>query len=147
MEPLAALSLASNIVQLVECGSKIASTSRALKASASGALLETLDLEIITKDLSHVSKRLKQGVRSDALSQPLQEDDQHLLDMCNASVRIADDLSLRLSSLKISDDASALKTVRQAFKIMWSQKELDELQSRLNFIRCQMEFHILISIK
>ncbi|KAH7409648.1 hypothetical protein BKA64DRAFT_720887 [Cadophora sp. MPI-SDFR-AT-0126] len=70
MDPLAALSLASNIIQLVEFGSKIVSTSQKLKASASGALSETIDLEVVTKDLSNISIRLKQGVQSAALSGP-----------------------------------------------------------------------------
>ena len=61
LEPLTALGLAANLLQFIELGIKVTSKTRDIHNSATGALVENLDLEILTDDLSTVARRLRFG--------------------------------------------------------------------------------------
>jgi hypothetical protein len=62
---------------------------------------------------------------------------------------VADELLSRLQKLKVAVDAEhrVWKSFRQASKMVWSKKELDDLSARLSSFRDELQFHILISLK
>lgn len=145
MDPITAFSLAGTIVQFVDFSSKLVSKGYRIYQSANGAFSENLELESITTDLSLLNIRLKTDSKFDCLT----KDDQSLEKLSQHCTSIADELLGRLDKLKIPTDAKyrKWKSFRQALKTVWNKKDLDEMSSRLEALRAQLEFHILVSLK
>lgn len=75
MEGVAALSLAANILQIIDLARKLLSTGSEIYQA--GTTVENGELEILTKDLSLLNSRLRSWARPSPDTQgPLAEDDQ-----------------------------------------------------------------------
>jgi hypothetical protein len=145
MDPLSALSLASCIVQFVDFSSKLISKGHLIYSSANGALIENLDLEVVTCDLSQLTTRL--GLHEKAIC--CTKEDQNLEDLASRCSALAKELLDKLDRLKVDDDVKnrRWKSFRQALKTVWSKKDLDEIAARLAGFRSQLELYILVSLR
>jgi hypothetical protein len=96
MDPLTALSLAGNIIQFVEFGSRLLSTAEELYHSSQGSLVRTL-----------IAKLRKSCPASTIQTEPVQKDGNSLdglKSICDQSASVADELVTKLESLKLKDD-------------------------------------------
>lgn len=104
MDPLTALSVASNIIQFVDFGSRLVSKAHRLYRSADGALTEHIHLEVIITDLGTLLKGLQGKLpehRQPLNNQTVIEDDKALDDLCKRAAEIAEELMRRLEKLMI----------------------------------------------
>ncbi|KAM0550334.1 hypothetical protein ACHAPJ_009005 [Fusarium lateritium] len=112
METLAALLVAGAVIQFIDFGSKLLSSSRQLYRSTDGVTTETLDMKLVTTDLSTLLQGLKQKLpqyRPMTKEKNTSEDDAATDDLCKRCVEIAEELLLRVNKLKLEprDQASS----------------------------------------
>jgi hypothetical protein len=147
MDPLSALSLAGNVVQLVQFGTQIISKFREIHKSTSGATIENWDFENVCRDFQYLNSKLKHSLRG---GQPgcLTEDEHALYIVCEQCMAISDELVTRLNKLKVQGQGQrGWRSFQQALKSVWGKKELDVLAERLSTYRSKMDLHLLLSLK
>ena len=71
---------------------------------------------------------------------------QALENLATESSKVADALIDKLKSLCVSD-VSRFKSLRKAIMTLWSAREIEDLETRLQRMRDALQFRILISIK
>ncbi|KAL5314388.1 hypothetical protein ACEPPN_018814 [Leptodophora sp. 'Broadleaf-Isolate-01'] len=169
-DPLTALSLASNIIQLVDFTSRVVAKCRHIYAD--GALPEHYELHIVTEDVKRTSTKLKQRPpprwplkldkdylkvetdqerkdREEDVAWQEREEEWAFNGLSSTCIKIADELLARLSKHSVPDGIprTKWKSFREALETVWKKKDLDELAARLAEIRNQMAFHILAKFK
>ena len=75
LDPLTALGVASNAVQLIEFSSRIVSRGHQIYKSADGTLAKNLKLEAVTDGLLKANNVLECSLRSYEVTRPLAEDE------------------------------------------------------------------------
>jgi hypothetical protein len=146
LDPLTAISLASNMVQFVDFSGKIISKTRELTKSSHGTTQEAYNAEIVIRDLLRHSEQLKDGVRA-ARATPHTEDDKALEDLCNGCISLSERIIKRLEKLKLGEGAGKRQAFLHALKAVWSQKELESEEAQLATYRSRLEFRVLTSFK
>lgn len=96
-EALAALGLASNIVQFVSFASDLISKSHDISKSANGRFVENLELEAITSTLHKLNHGLSRPVATGASSSPAEKG---LQELCNGCENVTEELLEVVQSLK-----------------------------------------------
>lgn len=108
-EALAAVGLASSIIQFLDFGTRLLLTGRALYHSTEGALQENVDFEKVTMSI----KSFAQKITGDTIS--IHEPE--LRDLAGTCVNLANDLLSLLSRLKIDRTKNRqLEMIRKSFK-------------------------------
>jgi hypothetical protein len=140
LDPITALGVAGNIVQFIDFGLKATSKAREIYRSADGAIQENADLGVVTEDLAAVAKKLetpdKAGMGNDGLDS-----------LCKLCAKAAIELLTALQSLKMSGHKGKVKSARKALKTMWGKKRVEEMKTRLEGYRNELQFHVLVSLK
>jgi hypothetical protein len=147
MDPLTTLSLAGNIIQVIQFGSQVVSKGYRLHKSSAGALCENIDLEAAACTLRRLTVKLQNSL-STGEERPLTEESQVLHDICNDCIRVADQLLAKLDALKIPENnRQGWKSLRQGLKSVLGKNGVDEIASSLSLYRNQLEIHILASLR
>jgi len=142
MDPLSALSVAAAVVQFLDFGGSIlASTFAIYKSSNKGD--GTKDITSITTRLITLNSDLKRSVGFTPASQ-IDEDIVILCQQCN---KAADDLLDALRQLNSASNTNLWNSFKIALRTVWSQGEIDALQSRLEAYRQQICMHILVGLR
>jgi hypothetical protein len=139
-EALAAVGLASSIVQFVDFGSKLLSDGRELYYSAAGVLLENDELETIVVNIKHVSE----AISSNALG----ISDPALRGMTEACLGLASELLVLLQGLKLDGTKNRqLELMRKLWKHIMSKRAIGDINTRLCNLRDQVCFHLNYLLK
>ena len=146
MDPLSALSAASSVVQLVDFISKIASDSYKLYKSDSGELERTAELKQVTTQLVSLNSGLETSLQTQATKANLSQTNQELRDLCIECNSVAGDLIVALKKLQ-GRRSSKWSSVILALRTVWSQDDIDILQSRVDGFRQQIALHILVALR
>jgi hypothetical protein len=123
MEALAAIGLVGNIVQFVDFSQKLISKSIQLYHSCDGALAENTDIEIATKNLLILNKKLKDDATT--------VDDGALQSLCHSCHNAGIDLLMALNKVKVKDRQQPWESVRKALQSVWNKKKIKALEQRL----------------
>ena len=129
LKSLAALGLASNIIQFVEFGYKLFSESRALYKASDKRVEESVELEIIFKALKRLSDDLG-AIPSSTTPQPQAE----LLPLAKRCQTIADELLVALNELQVKGAKGKWQCFRSALKRIWKSQEIEDMARRLDSI-------------
>jgi hypothetical protein len=144
MSELAALGLASNIVQLVAFTSNLVAKGREIYGSADGVLVEFLELEAITNRLEELSSELIPPIiRGRALT----ENERQLRELCDGCRDVSKELLDVISSLKAQGTHKRWNSFRQALHSIWKEGEVQTLSTRLERYRRQIDTTLLVSIR
>ena len=65
MDPLSALSIAGNIIQFIQFGTRVLSNGREIHSSSSGLLAEKSELSAVTQDVKVISRAIKSSLNAD----------------------------------------------------------------------------------
>lgn len=147
LDPLTALGVVSNAVQLVEFSSRIVSRSHKIFKSPDGALTENIELEAITSGLRKVNNLLRESLKSNELHRPLSDEERELKATCEGCETVGIELISALQKLKIEGKHGKWKSFRQGLKSVWSKDEIEDLTNRLEAFRKQLDTHILVSLR
>jgi hypothetical protein len=147
MDFLTTLSIAANVIQIIQFGSQVVSKGYKLHKSPAGALCENADLEAAACTLRRLTVKLQDSL-STGEERPLTEESQVLHDICNDCIRVADQLLAKLDTLKIPENnRQGWRSFRQGLKSVLGKKGIDGIASSLSLCRDQLEIHILASLR
>lgn len=134
-EALAAVGLASSIVQFVDFGSKLLSNGKELYHSAEGVLEENDELETIVVNIKHVSEAISNNALG--ISDPA------LRGMAEACLGLANKLLDLLQGLKLDGTKNRqLESMRKLWKHIMSKRAVGDINARLCNLRDQVCFHL-----
>ncbi|OAP65750.1 hypothetical protein AYL99_01722 [Fonsecaea erecta] len=141
MDPLSALGLAGNIINIVDYSTKVVSRAKQLYGSATGATAENTELETLTKGL----KSLIDQTRNRPAENPPRDrfrlsnaQGSALQGLARQCTQVADELLECLDSVKVRSGRQPLRSATQAVKSIWKQDHIDSLQRRLDRISKQL---------
>jgi hypothetical protein len=143
MDGLSALSGAASVAQFIEFRCSLVSTSKDIYKSAAGASVQRVEVEYATKRLVELSERMRpqanrEGVKDAALQR-----------ICDECISVSNELLSRLEKLKVQEGQKLRKyhSLRMALRSMWSKAAMDDITSRLNAFRKEMDAHMLASLR
>ena len=147
MEPLTALGLASNVIQLIDFGARIVSKSSELYKSSNGRLIQHTDIATTCSDLERLTSKLSESILPHSVTTVLLEDELALYNLSHGCVDVSQQLQDGLNKLQIDGAPSRWKSLRKALKSIWKKERLAELQNRLVEYRDQLDSRILVGLK
>lgn len=148
MDPLTALSLASNDLQVVDFSTRLVSKGYKIYTSADGSLAENVDAEAVTNSLSMLTAKLRRSFKDGEKSPAqLSEDEQSFIRLCEKCSIVADDLLDKCDRVKVTGRYRKWKSARQALKSVTSRGDLERLAKTLEVYRSESTLHITISLR
>lgn len=152
MDPLSALSLAGNILQFIDFGTKLFSKAGELYKSTVGSLAANDQLELVTADLRALISKLRQSLSSEETQEETAQEDKETWSsfnrVCDEAADVADEIILRLGKLRLQDGKfRRLRSILQAVETLWSEREITSLLKRLSSLRIALETRVLFSIR
>lgn len=147
MEPLAALSLAANVVDVVYFSASIVSKTSELYNSTHGQLFEHTDIITTSSDLNRLTTKLSDSIALRAMPSVFSEDDQALQTLCDGCIEVSQELQDGLNRLQTDGSRSKWRSLRKALKTIWAKEHISELQCRLAAYRDQLDSRIIVGIK
>ncbi|KAI2463366.1 hypothetical protein F4781DRAFT_416893 [Annulohypoxylon bovei var. microspora] len=138
MEALAAVGLASNILQLIECGYKVIVMAKELHESGQDATYADENAAFVAQEMQELSLRvMKQLPASD-----LTDDEKALCLLARNCSQLCNKLLVLLDDLKIKKPGRKLDIVTGVLRNMRKRKERDQLQANLDNYRQQLNIQI-----
>jgi RecA-family ATPase len=152
MDPLSALSLAGNVLQFIDFGTKLFSKAGELYKSTVGSLAANDQLELVTADLRALVSKLRQSLSSEETQGEIVQEDKETWSsfkrVCDEAADVADEIILRLGKLRLQDGKfRRLRSILQAVETLWSEREITSLLKRLSSLRIALETRVLFSIR
>jgi hypothetical protein len=161
IDPLSALSVAACVVQFVDFAHRIVSKGRQLYSSPNGALRDNEETETATKHLQSLAETLKESIEEIPPTKraPPARANKRVKDEYRQEVRLrqicaeCDDLSTelmqRLRDLKVpkGEEHRKWRSFRQALKSVWSKKEVDEMATKLDGLRKELDSQVLVLLR
>ncbi|KAN0092287.1 hypothetical protein V8E51_018134 [Hyaloscypha variabilis] len=134
-EALAALGLAANIINFVDFGIRLFSSSRELYQSAEGALKENIELAESASNIRLVVQRITNSI--------IGIDEPALREVAGTCLELADELLEILNGLKVENQKHRkAETLRKSLKGIRSRHKVKDLYDRLCKVREQICFHL-----
>lgn len=147
MAELAALGLASNIVQFVDFGIKLFSEARDIYESAQDGREEDLELETVTVDLKGFARSLHtRGKPSPGNSRPkkLSADELALQKLAISCEKLANELLKLLDDLKVKGQQNRKwKSFKAALRHVRKEDKINKLEERLEKFQRQITTHLV----
>ena len=163
LDPLTALSVAGNVIQLVDFGNKIVNHTLILSRDDGSRSTVVEELNIVTVELKGLCTKLEQSLRDGVLSSSESVGQQSLKKLCNASYMLATELLRKLDFIKAKggkmqarckDEGKCMDgkcgkwhSFMEAVKWAWKEDEILGLKKRLSAMREMMEMHVIISLR
>lgn len=149
MDPLTALSLAGTVVQFVDFGSKLITSS--VQLYKKGELDVHAQATSATNDILDFTIKLRRNLRVPDGSAALTEDDNLLKSICEGCDELAHDLLARLDKLKAPEKnrlgRNIWPTLTAAFLAIWTKEDLADIKERLKEYRRQIDSRIIQSLR
>jgi len=146
-EAIAALSLASNILQVLEFGAKFASTAwkiHNIDHRVPEVLGELTALNTISNNLSDVLQDIRTAPGFTDLASP---SNQGILNLSKECAIFVEKLVNSLNKLYFGDAARKRNAIAAAFMLTWGRDDIRSLQATLNDFRSQLTLSLLVSIR
>lgn len=151
MDPLTALALTCNVMQLIELVWKVTSTCYEIHKSETGALKENTDIEKQSDDLKELMAKLRQPLpvpnptvmptnHSGTLAKPIDN-------IATDLEEITKDLLKELSRLKVDGDINVFKAIKTGIKATWSKHRIEELLDKLKRCQSSLDTYLLVDLK
>ncbi|KAH7145540.1 hypothetical protein B0J13DRAFT_607193 [Dactylonectria estremocensis] len=140
MDPISALSLASNIVQFIDFSSKLIKTAAEVRRSASGATGELDDVAAMGENL----QLLLRGLRTPRVPASAPEDAQRLAALASKCGSVCMELETLVKKIKRKGSTSGAGGFRVAWRVMNQSGKLTSLEKRLDSYRSQILSHIVV---
>lgn len=133
LEAIAAIGLASNIVQFVHFGVSLLSKAHEIRHSASGSLKDHVDLKIISNGFQKCSSGLL--CRSDSIE---------FTGLATRCRNVAGELETMLRKIEGTQHIQRWKSFRQAAKAVLGKNHINEVLSRLERLRGELMLRLVL---
>lgn len=146
MESLAALGVASNIIQIVDFSSRIISRGHELYTSTDGQATGHVVLGSATSNLHTLLEVLN---KSKAQRDPkdLTDADRQLVDLQTRTKSVVDELEGYLQEIQVSTSHRKIASIYQALKSFSTDKDITRMANELSEIRKQVDTVLLVSMR
>jgi hypothetical protein len=145
MDPISALGLASNIIQIVDFAARIISRSYEIYNSTDGQLQDHAILDDAAQNLSELYADLQRSANIN--TRKLDAADKQLLSLKKESEAITKELRKALDKARLKSGPQKWRSIFQALKSVWTEKEISRLATRLDSIRKQVDTALLVSLR
>ena len=142
MDPLSALSVAAAVVQFIDFGGTIIASTYKIHKSR-GKEGEGTDVASIATRLANLNSELERS----ATFSPTSQIDRDIVILCQQCNKAATSLLDALRELNAASSATLWDSFKIALRTVWSQGEIDALQTRLETYRQQISMHILAGLR
>jgi hypothetical protein len=143
MEGLAALSLASNIVQFVHFGAALFSETSKLYHSAAGTSVGHAELGLIAEN----AKKLSVGLEASLAGRCSPEAESNLRSLSGRSKKLADELLIVLEDLRVNAEHRRWESFKQAVKSVRKEKKIDDFKRRLSSLQDGLVLCLLVLVR
>jgi hypothetical protein len=138
MDPFAAIGLAGNIIAFVDFGFKLLSKSKSIHASASGASSHNEDLASLTQHFQNVAANLHVPKSIGSMT----AEEVALRQLATECAGVSTDLLKLLDELKAKNPKSKRESFRAAIRDWRKKDEVNELESKLDRCRHQLNLQV-----
>ncbi|RYO83913.1 hypothetical protein DL766_008287 [Monosporascus sp. MC13-8B] len=148
MEAIAAVGLSSNILQFVELSAKLVRTANELRHDASTS--ENKDHAAIAEHLETITNAVKVSAQEiEGTSAAVSPEEEALLPVAEGCSELAKDLLRRLEACGVGAQRAdkRFNRAKRAFRCMWNKREIDEINTRLQYFRSELGLHMTYGIK
>lgn len=145
MESIAALTLASNMIQVVDFSVRVLSRSHEIYASTDGTLKEYSIVNTASKNLTGLLYNFKDLAPKDARQQNAA--DLQLLELAKRSGELGHKLQALIRKTRPSDTNRKWRSVYQALMSIATDKELMALKDQMHDLRREVDTALLISLR
>jgi len=140
MDPMSALSVAAAVIQFVDFGSRLVSTTYKIYRSPSGQTSKNVALAVIGKDLAHLTSRVEVHAKALRISGE-NTSSETFLRLCNECKEISLELHGALDRLQASGTRKieyAKSSFLVALKTIWSESKVKILEHQMSEARQQV---------
>ena len=147
MDPLTALSLACNVIQVIDFGATMIAKCKELYKD--GASAQSKDIESMAEYLANVSTDLKLPETSPSAESAQQgcQEDEKLAKLAQQCSEIANDLIRELQKLAIQGTHRKRDALLKAVKESWNKTIIESIENRLEQHRKTLNTLILIDLR
>jgi hypothetical protein len=144
-EAIAALSLAANIVQFIDFGTKVLSNGYSLYKSGPGRNVrgENQEIKIITESLNQLVQGLASSKASTNPSSGVSQTEINLSKLAAQCSDIASELLRAVGKLDVQGKAGKWDSFRAALKSVLAESKIEKIRQRLDKFRQEIVVHIL----
>ena len=143
MEAIATLSIACNVLQLLDHGFKSVSLCKQIYAQGSADRFP--DLQEYSTQLANAAEQLQNSV--DMSANPIRKEQQELWNIAQKCVEIARQLRQVMEELSTQEKRKALQAVQLAFKTMRRKSTLAGLEATLSRYQTVLHTRLLVEIR
>jgi len=147
LEPLSAFSVACNVLQIIDFGSKVLTKTIDYRKVANGALSEHRDLRHVLESLKNLNADLQASMPQLAGTKPLSTAETRLLEANAECLRLSNEFIDLLDRLKVKNRHAMLECLRMSIKSLWYREKMDAMESALSQARDNLNIAFLVYVK
>lgn len=148
MDPITAFQVAGTVITFVEFSRTLLNDAREVYKSPSGATSQVVKLGSIAVDLNTVGGHISTSLKCGPASSRTRSDDR-LIKICERCTEMQNELQQALRGLQARGDTKfdfAVSSVATAFRSIWSQSKINDMDRRLREIQSEMTMAVLMSL-
>ncbi|EWZ47128.1 hypothetical protein FOCG_11116 [Fusarium oxysporum f. sp. radicis-lycopersici 26381] len=148
MDPITAFQVAASVITFVEFGRNILTEAREVYQSPSGTPSKVVQLGQVVKDIAAAEDRVSESLIKSAPNCSAASHEK-LLRLCGECNTIKNEFQQALTRFQARGNNKlnhAVSSVSVAFKTIWSQSKIDELDQQLRRIQSEMTMAVLMSL-
>ncbi|KAK6070516.1 aflatoxin b1 aldehyde reductase member 2 [Seiridium cupressi] len=142
-EAAAALSLAANILQMVEYGAGFVATAWKLWKSGSEGVM---GLDLLSQNLKNVSQQLQTDLSSPS-AEPEEASGYGMFELAAECLKTTQEMLGTLNSLGLPTGGRKREAVKATFKLKWKMEDIRALQAKLEGFRSQLTLNLVASLR
>lgn len=147
-EAVAGLSLAANILQVLDFGKQFLCAAWAIYRSGAEGIDLLSDLQSITNDFESVLGELQGGAARDrALRSAKGDDDDGIFLLAEKCAAVLSEMLQSLAKIGAPGKGRKRDAVKTAFKLAWKKGDIETLQKRLEQFRDELNLHLVFSLR
>jgi ankyrin repeat protein len=151
LDPLTALGLAGNLIQVIQFSYDIVSEGNKIYHDSGTVLSQNKTAEEVAADLSELTQSLKAKQEEWRVSHgrtALEPDETRLRNVCDRCVEVAYELQIQLNKLKAKDGrGKRLRSYKQALISVWRKDAIEEIAARLKRYQEELDTRVLLGIR
>lgn len=148
MAELAALGVASSILQVVDFGAKVVKTAYKLAKTPGDALDENVELEALATEQNAIAERLQSSLESRSV---LSANEEAVVKIAAECGKQTSELISLLSRLKVADSSHSfqriINTTKAAVKNHRKRDQVDSLREQLQLTNARLSTALLVVMK
>ena len=147
LDPLSAFSVACNVLQIVDFGSKVLTQAIDYRKAANGELPENQDLRHIFQSLKTLNIDLKASMPRLTGSKSQSMAEARLLEANEECLRLSMEFIDLLDRLKVKNQRAMLECLRMSVKTLWYKEKTRAIERALSQARDNLNVAFLVYIK